>query len=478
MVNFMILLKKIRIFFDSSTWRAFAKKMPWFLLALAAISLFLIVLTNEIIPGLLFFILGFVFIVFYHFNLFGLLVMVLFYPFQNWQFVYHDYNFPYVDLFGILLFLALALKVGSRLLKKEISAVELFKNELPIFGFFVFWAAAGLLAMNYNVDFGQTMKYYVRPMLFFYPIFLILPHFVIKNSKQWRMVVGLIFVVCLITAAIGLSGVVFNQQSGLAGYQAKPYPLFGFMPLSGNQNAIAEILAVGIPLALCLFVFAEKVKKRGWFILAIIFLTLIMLLTFSRSGFLALLVEMAVVLLFRFRGQINFKKFLTVFAVIAMIVVFGYFYILQNFSFVQNSNANRLLLSQISWHYFLVHPVIGNGLNSFQNLVGSTFIYFVEFGEPLDSHGFVQKVLTETGLLGLFGYVGILAGIFWRYVEFLKNKKESADYYAAVALLAMTIGLVVFELFSTSYYIAIMWLPIGIGLSGLRVFAKNEKIEK
>jgi hypothetical protein len=296
----------------------------------------------------------------------------------------------------------------------------------------------------------------------------VLPFDLINTRRKLFVVLKIIFVVALFVMLSGLFSVV-TSYGGWFAHRAVPYSFWGFSPLGGNHNAIAEVLIVAIPIALILIVSAERQKIKNWLVVILGALILTTILTYSRSGWLALLVEFMVILAVYYRKK--WSKELTSFVVLALIIIPVLFYLsmFQNLNFIQLSNTNRLMSSEIAMNHFFQHPVIGNGLNTFQTLLGSTFVYFVEFGDPLDSHGFAQKLLVETGGAGLIGYLVLLAYCFRKYIVGYRAMDNEKDKNIMLAFLMMLAALVVFELFSTSYFIARMWLPIGVGLAATRV---------
>ncbi len=98
----------------------------------------------------------------------------------------------------------------------------------------------------------------------------------------------------------------------------------------------------------------------------------------------------------------NYKTKLISLLIISGLILSGlYFYTFHQLGWVQSSNESRFLLTEIAWYNFLQHPVIGNGLNTFTSFVGSTFVYVVEFWDPLDSHGFFTKNCFRNGVVWL-----------------------------------------------------------------------------
>jgi O-antigen ligase len=88
-------------------------------------------------------------------------------------------------------------------------------------------------------------------------------------------------------------------------------------------------------------------------------------------------------------------------------------------------------------------------------------VYTLEYGEALDAHGFIQKMLVETGIFGLVAFVGFLG---WVLQTIAKQVRRDVFYQA---LLCMVAGAMVFQLFNTSYLNSVLWLPIGLALAGV-----------
>ena len=96
----------------------------------------------------------------------------------------------------------------------------------------------------------------------------------------------------------------------------------------------------------------------------------------------------------------------------------------------------------------------------------------MEFGDPLESHGFVQKLLTETGILGLISFVSLLIYLGNKHLQGYAKAKFLTNKRIITCLMMVFVGLVLFELFSTSYFVANMWLPIGVGLAGVKLYSE------
>ncbi len=391
-------------------------------------------------------------------------LMIFLYPYIGWQFVWGSVNVPYVDLMAILVLVGFIVKtmVNWKTAKPRL-------KDFPGVLFIVAFLLSGLLSM-FNAEFiGLAIKYLLRPLAFFYLMFVYLPFNLIKTSDQFKRVLKIMIVTGLIVGFLGALSVLFSNNQSFIG-RAVPFNFSGFEPVGGNQNAVAEIIVVTLPLILFLLPQTHSYRGQGWWLLSIIFLLLILLLTLSRSGYLALLLEIIIFSVFWLKKRIKPKVFWSTLVLIIAIPLTIYFSVWQNIDFVQSSNVNRLALSEIAWNAFLEHPIIGNGVGSFMNIIGATFVYVVDFGDPLDSHGFVQKLIVEQGILGLISFCGLLIYIITSLVRAYFQAFREQERYYILCLIMLTVGIIFFELFSTSYYLPRMWIPLGVVLAGLRIY--------
>ena len=402
----------------------------------------------------------------------GLYGMILFYPFLNWQFVKGNINIPYIDMLATLTLVAIIIRHIVSFFQADNQSSKKTKYEIPglVFALVFFFVCA--LSMINSLEVGAAFKYLLRPIVFFYLMFVLIPYNLIKSKQIFKTALHLFLISGLFVAISGFLSVILSQGPSWFVYRAVPFSFAGFNPIGGNHNAIAEILIVIIPLTLILYLLSNKIKQRGWYVLAILFMTVVLLLTFSRSGWLVLLVELLILYIMRYKYNFNRYVIVALIFLLVLVPVLTYFTAWHQVDWIKSSNSNRLLLTSISFSHFLDHPIIGNGLNTFQSLVGRTFAYTVEFGDPLESHGFVQKLLTETGILGLISFVSLLIYLGNKHLQGYAKAKFLTNKRIITCLMMVFVGLVLFELFSTSYFVANMWLPIGVGLAGVKLYSE------
>ena len=130
---------------------------------------------------------------------------------------------------------------------------------------------------------------------------------------------------------------------------------------------------------------------------------------------------------------------------------------------VASSTSTRLMLSEIAVNLWSQSPIVGAGAGTFVSYVSKTLVFAIEFGDALDSHGFLQKMLAETGLVGLAA-VGFFIVAVSRIV-----RRELSDFHRhgpawrAIMILAIAAaGAFVYQLFNTDYWSGKLWFPIGI----------------
>lgn len=136
-----------------------------------------------------------------------------------------------------------------------------------------------------------------------------------------------------------------------------------------------------------------------------------------------------------------------------------------------SSTENRLLLTEISIEAFKEKPILGHGSGSFIRLVDDNVRFRAKYGEAIDSHGVIQKVLAENGLFGIIAWFFIifyLLKIFYQAI-----KKYSASHPWLSPLIIGALGGLFFQFLNTSYYKGKVWLPIVLALLAIKVVENN-----
>ncbi len=336
----------------------------------------------------------------------------------------------------------------------------------------LFFAASTISALHaYDYRVFSSIKYLIRPMLFCPVFFILLPNILVKTQTVFMRMLRIWFMVGVLSALFGLSSLFIVSSSSFL--EATPYTLFGFAPLGDNHNLLAEVLTVTLPIALYL-TYEARIKnpdKKIWYGYALgsAIILIINFLTLSRAAWLAMALE-GVLGVYFLRTQLarwwQTKKEILVVPIIALSLVAAVYMGMFLFTYrVSSSNDTRIQMTEITWFYFKRSPWIGYGPGMYVSLLADTEDFIMDHGAaPLDSHGFIQKIALEEGVVGLVTFSIFLGSIF--YFLFAAEHSRVAQKHLLQTLCIMSAGIVLFELFGTSYFNSVMWLPLGLAILG------------
>ncbi|OGF20881.1 hypothetical protein A2316_00645 [Candidatus Falkowbacteria bacterium RIFOXYB2_FULL_38_15] len=426
-----------------------------------------------------------VFLLFFRFINLGFYLIVFLYPFIYLQlFIGRDINIPYVDVIAMFVFAAWGLRSlllpphgGLLLLKSWGKGAKLSLENFPGLLFFLLFFLASILSLINTESFFFSLKYIFRPLTFFYLMFVVLPYNIINSKKILFRVFWILFGVGIFVSLMGLWSIIFSTSEGLF-RRAIPVEIFGIPILGTNHNLISEVLISVIPICFILIWETNKLWLKKFLIVGLLFMIAINLLTLSRTGWIALTLELAILVFVKYRKNVkSFAKLgLIIFLIVSPLVVYGYIFMTSEL--VRDSNTNRWALTIIALENFYDHPVIGNGAGTFIEQVSEEKWYIVNYGSPSEAHGVVQKLLAETGLIGFLTFFALLGYILLRLVKIYRQMPEEEQFKNIIlALILTSLGSIVFQLFQTSYFVSKFWLPLGIALAAAGL-AEEEVREK
>lgn len=309
-----------------------------------------------------------------------------------------------------------------------------------------------------------VVKYSLHPVLFNYLAFVALPANLIRSRRRLVSVLAVLCCVGVFAAATGLASMFFPAGGGFIG-RAHPLAIFGVAALGENHNELADILVFTTLFTLALAELTKKEPTRRLVRFAALFQLAIGLLTFTRTAWIVFGLQAIVLAATEWRETIR-THLRTLSVALVLLIPLALGMIAYSLSATaQSSNSTRLMLTQIATELFLSSPIVGAGAGTFLERVGSTQVFLLEYGAPLDSHGFLQKIAAETGLFGLFA----LALLVWQIGQlFWKTQRSMTDAVwrrAHLLLIVGATGAFVYQLFNTDYWSAKLWLPIGIALA-------------
>lgn len=252
--------------------------------------------------------------------------------------------------------------------------------------------------------------------------------------------------------------------------RAQGYELMRYGGLWGDQNEFAALLLVMIPLAaLNIIISRGKILKLVSIAISVI-LTIGVVMTYSRGGFLALCV-MTVLAIFKLSTGRNRIKMLAI-TIPCMVIAFALIYYffseeiitrMETLSVLSNkeSVAKDEALSLRYNAYFVIvpkvfseHPILGVGLRQFI------------FKNPyhIYTHNTFLEVLTGTGLVGFIPFVLILF-FTWKELRTVQKYRGDKGFYLRSYANALEIGYLGFlfaGLFVSMEQNKMLWLTISI----------------
>ncbi len=346
---------------------------------------------------------------------------------------------------------------------------SIWKPQLPLVlpSLSLFFAHILSLFSSFNPNPLLVLKFSVRPVLFAYLSYIALP---VNFIRSRRRLVAALSAFCIVATGAALNGLIAiffpHDASSIIG-RAKPFAIFGISPIGENQNELADILVASAPLTLALaYLCKEKKYFRVWCYAAFV-QAIVALCTFTRTGWIVLILQAIVLACTTFRESIRiYTQRIFVGALIVIPLAIGMVFYTFSTSAV-SSTATRSMLIGIALSVFSADPVFGSGAGSFYEHVAATHIFVQEFGDALDSHGWIWKVGAETGLIGLSALMYFLISlVFFAKKELQYITSEHGKKMASLFLCSAGGG-IIYQLFNTDYWTGKMWLPIGFAIVGL-----------
>jgi hypothetical protein len=404
-----------------------------------------------------------------------LYLIAFFLPVVGWSFHFNNFEVPFIDLLALLgLFFFFVYKF-----KDYFTSYHPRKISLPFFGaFFVFFLITIISALLNSGTLGSVW-YSIRWILFFYLAFVVFPFNVLGDLRSLKKTLIFIVLGGFLVALMGLVSL-FLQDFSDTFFRAQPLYLFGDWIFGQNYNLLAEFLIISSFLALSLKYFYKSFRVSRFLDVLFVFFILINLLTFGRTAWLTILLQavtyFSVYYLIIKRERINVRDFLV--ALFFIMILISPFFIralsLQEANF--SSTQNRVLLTKISLEALSSKPFFGYGGGKFVNLVDDNTRFVAKYGDPLDSHGFGQKIIAEHGSLGAISFLVFLFLVFRKmYLGVIKSKKY---YKLLLPLFVASLGGYFYQLFNTSYYKGRVWLPITLTLVAISILENQKKKSK
>ena len=339
------------------------------------------------------------------------------------------------------------------------------KDHLPAlkwYGPFLIVAALTIFRAPREMQ-GISLQYFIRFVLFSYIAYVAMPYWMIKTKDQLRKIIHVFSWSGVVVAGLGAASLLVNEPFWGIWRRVSPFAIGNVAPVGLNHNLLAEFLIIVIPVTLYVAAHTHERYKK-WYAAAAIFMTIVVLLTFGRTAWITLAVQGFAAWWF-----LRPKKFTHMLlrawpALIVAAILTMYMGLFSTSDFVQLSTNSRLDLTKFALIQAQETPWLGHGIGTFMPTLGNSGAFNLEYGGPIEAHGFGQKILFETGIIGLalflmfFIYLLLSLASAW-------NESHHSDYKNLVlAVYISLLGALVFQVFNTSYFNAKLWFPVGLAL--------------
>lgn len=319
-------------------------------------------------------------------------------------------------------------------------------------------------------------------------IFTIL--FALRNHEDWKQSVWVLITTTVFVSLFGLFQLVtHNYAQNFFGLAASKLDT-GTTRLSGpvgDPNMWGQILVAVIPLVLFRLIHDQNKTVK---LISTIFVGILLIEvanTYSRGAFLALLV-IGLLLIFVFNKNVKLSVAFTVIGLIILALPFlpttykerfmtlanlsptTQYGIYQDTSFRGRSSE---LLAGLSMFY--AHPLLGVGVGNYLNNYQT---YSQEIGielraEEREAHSLYVQIFSETGILGLMAFTGLIISLFVGISSAAKSLTSLPRYHAWIpwfdALQVSLAGYLVAAIFLHGAYIRYFWILVALSMTAIQL---------
>jgi len=254
---------------------------------------------------------------------------------------------------------------------------------------------------------------------------------------------------------------------------------FGLFP---DPHMLAFFIGLVSPLVLVKILSAKKTNFLLLFAYGMMFTVL--LLTFSRGGYLGLFFSIIAVLFYSRRFLDEKKKSLILVGLVLcllVLIVFAWPVVsrfISSFLLSEGSSLGRIQIWQQSFSVFLGKPIFGVGLGNYPRAVDPLAVY----RSPVTSHNLYLDIASETGIFGLAVWLFLIFGSFYQLARSIGNNRSGRDEkiketaFLKIGLAGSLGYFAVHSLFETSVFNPAVLACLMVIFALISVSLKNEHL--
>ena len=247
-----------------------------------------------------------------------------------------------------------------------------------------------------------------------------------------------------------------------------------------NPNAFGEILVLLIPLAIALMLGSRGWLGRFWGFLGTALGSVSLAMTYSRAGWLGLLVAVFLFVLLWNRKVIPAVLILGV-AAVPLLPDTVLHRILTIFNMSDTSTTSRFPLYQAAGRLLKLHPIHGVGLGSdaVRQAVSDLNLYHGK-APFVHCHDVYLQVWTETGILGLLAFLGSAGWTLKKAAGTVAHKKgDRRTRLSIVGGISAVIGVMICGIADYIWHyprvMLVFWFVFALTLAGIRLAAREQE---
>jgi O-antigen ligase len=322
--------------------------------------------------------------------------------------------------------------------------------QLTLLDYLILWfIVAHLLATigSYSAEAGLGATEFLLKHALFY--FYMSRH-IEERHLPW-VLAAFAFIIC-VDVALGtvqyttgkLVGIAYDKGAG-GTFLNKQYRVPGIESYSRatgtsyDSHTLGEFVGALIPFAMVLF-FTERLRPtlRLWSLMGFLGGGLVLVLSLSRTGWLASLITTVVgvvLILAIWRERLVLPIIAGGVIIAALLTPLLAHFVYERFANSPKGTITmRLLEFEDAWHIFNVFPLFGVGPAHFTHI----FRDYNPNGFPLGPvHNSVLWVAVESGIFGVSAYLALLVNASWRLLSLARSRRDLVGRMALAALLGI-----------------------------------------
>ncbi len=281
---------------------------------------------------------------------------------------------------------------------------------------------------------------FITPFLFFY--------FVLKKCKDFKLILWISIFITLINVPIGIYELIFHPEWG-TGTDWRGVRIFGNLFW---HNSYALYL---LPSILTLYAVHKSDNKPIYIILILLLITM-SVFTFSRNGFITLILSIITFeLIYKTGFKLTRKKIVISLILLLMIIFYISIQSKLGYHLQPDSINERTAIWESITPFLNGHVILGNGIGSYD-------MYRVNFLNELSTHNSYLNIIFEIGIIGLILFLIFIYFIF----KDLKTKIKFSDSLRSGELgIALLIGILCYSIFGNAAFSQVVSLNAWIILA-------------